>query len=150
MATNIVGRKTRVCICETRRAFLCSEDNRELKQPRRRRRKQERHKFTYLTVKNNSFCTLCTCIFHYWTFRWRSRSLREMSCFAVVWTRWAYDSCSLLSSYLWSAGSNIIPGSWVRPHFASVMTLNNWEMFAETRGYIFRRRSRCRPGVTSV
>ena len=37
-------------------------DSRALKIPRRRR-KQERHKFTYLTVKDNSFCTLCTCIF---------------------------------------------------------------------------------------
>ena len=32
----------------------------------------------------------------------------------------------------------------VETHFASVMTLNNWEMIAETRSYIFRWRSRCR------
>ena len=32
----------------------------------------------------------------------------------------------------------------VRTHFASVMTLNNWEMITETRSYIFRWRSRCR------
>ena len=32
----------------------------------------------------------------------------------------------------------------VKTHFASVMTLNNWEMIAETRSYIFRWRSRCR------
>ena len=32
-----------------------------------------------------------------------------------------------------------------RTHFASVMTLNNWETIAEIRSYIFRRRSRCRP-----
>ena len=32
----------------------------------------------------------------------------------------------------------------VRSHFASVMTLNNWEMIAETRSYIFRWRPRCR------
>ena len=31
---------------------------------------------------------------------------------------------------------------WI--HFASVMTLTNWEMTAETRIYIFRWRSRCR------
>ena len=28
--------------------------------------------------------------------------------------------------------------------FESVMTLNNWEMIAETRSYSFRSRSRCR------
>ena len=31
-----------------------------------------------------------------------------------------------------------------RTGFTSVMTLNNWEMIAETRRYIFRWRSRCR------
>ena len=36
---------------------------------------------------------------------------REMTCFAVVWTKWPYDDkCSILSSYLWSADSNLIPG----------------------------------------
>ena len=40
--------------------------NRELKQPRQRRQ-QERHKFTYLTMKNNSFGH-CTRIFHFETF----------------------------------------------------------------------------------
>ena len=36
---------------------------------------------------------------------------REMTCFAVVWTRWAYDDiCSILPSYVRSAGSNLIPG----------------------------------------
>ena len=36
---------------------------------------------------------------------------REMTCFAVVRTTWAHDDkCSILSSYLLSAGSNLIPG----------------------------------------
>ena len=36
---------------------------------------------------------------------------REMTCFAVVWTTWACDDKSaILSSSLWSAGSNLIPG----------------------------------------
>ena len=36
---------------------------------------------------------------------------REMTCFAVVWKTWAYDDkCSILSSYVPSAGSNLIPG----------------------------------------
>ena len=36
---------------------------------------------------------------------------REMTCFVVVWTTRAYDDkCSILSSYVLSAGSNLIPG----------------------------------------
>ena len=36
---------------------------------------------------------------------------REMTCFAVVWTTWAYDDkCSILSSYVPTAGSNLISG----------------------------------------
>ena len=63
-----------------------------------------------------------------------------MTCFAVVWTTWAYDDpCAIFSCYLKSAGSNLIPGK-----FASVMTLNNCEIIAETRGYIFRWLNRCR------
>ena len=34
-----------------------------------------------------------------------------MTCFAVVWTTCAYDDkCSILSTYVPSAGSNLIPG----------------------------------------
>ena len=40
----------------------CRGDNRELKQPRRRRQ-QKPIKFAYLTMKNSIFCTLCACIF---------------------------------------------------------------------------------------
>ena len=55
----------------------------------------------------------CTYIFHLLdisqTFSFFLR--REMTCFAVVWTRWAYDDkCSILPSFLWSAGSNLITG----------------------------------------
>ena len=56
----------------------------------------------------------------------------EMTCFAVVWTTWAYgDNCSILSRK-------------VRTHFSSIMTLNNWKLIWETQGYIFRWRSRFR------
>ena len=35
----------------------------------------------------------------------------EMTSFAVLWTKWAYDDkCSILSSYVPSAGFNLIPG----------------------------------------
>ena len=69
---------------------------------------------------------------------------REMTCFAVVWTTWAYDDkCSILSS--------LCPKRWfqfnskiVRTHFSSIMTLINLKMIAETRTYISRWRSRFR------
>ena len=36
---------------------------------------------------------------------------RGMTCFAVVWTTWAYDDkCSILCSYVRSTGYNLIPG----------------------------------------
>ena len=82
-----------------------------------------------LHVHFSSFDILKTFSFFLW---------REMTCFAVVWTTWAYDDkCSILSSYVPSAGSRM-----VRMHFSSIMTLNNWKIIAETRRYIFRWRSR--------
>ena len=95
------------------------------------------------------FCTLCTCIFLSFDilktpsfFLWR-----EMTCFALVWTTWAYDDkCSIFSC----------PEGWfqfnswiVKAHFSRIMTLNNWKMIAETRSdifiwrYRFRRRRVC-------
>ena len=42
---------------------------------------------------------------------------RKMTCFGVVWTTWAYDDkCSILSSHVPSAGSNLIPG-WLEHIF---------------------------------
>ena len=83
-------------------------NTRELKQPRQRQQ-QERHTFAYLTMKNNSFYALHE---HFLsqdisqTFPFFPR--REMTCFAIVWTTWAYDDkCSILPTYLWSAGSNL-------------------------------------------
>ena len=68
---------------------------------------------------------------------------REMTCFAVVWTTWASDDkCSNLCSYFWSTDSTLIPG-WLEHILQSVMTLNNWEVIAETRSYMFRWPSRC-------
>ena len=66
---------------------------------------------------------------------------REMTCFAVVWTTWTYDDkCSILSSYVPSAGSDLT-SRIVRTHFSSIMSLNNWKMIAETWSHIFRWRS---------
>ena len=64
-----------------------------------------------------------------------------MTCFAVVRTTWAQDDkCSFLSLKRWFQFNSWI----VRTHFATLMTLNNSEMTAQTRSYIFRWRSRCR------
>ena len=86
-------------------------NNRELTQPRRRRQ-QKPNKFAYLIVKSNSFARFARAVFIFdisQTFSFFLR--REITCFAVVWTKWAYDDkCSILSSYLWSAGCNLIPG----------------------------------------
>ena len=86
-------------------------DSRELKQPRRRQQ-QKPHKFAYLSMKNSIFARFARAFFIFWHFETSSFFLRrEMTCFAVVWTTWAYDDkCSILSFYIWSAGSNLIPG----------------------------------------
>ena len=69
---------------------------------------------------------------------------REMTCFAVVRTTWAHDD-EMFNFVFLSLKRWIQFNSWIlRTHFASIMTFNNSEMTAETRSYIFRRRSRCR------
>ena len=86
--------------------------NRELMQPRRRRQ-QNPHKFAYLTMKNSIFARFACAFFIFWHFA-RTFSFflrREMTCFAVEWTTWAYDDkCSILSSYVRHAGYHLIPG----------------------------------------
>ena len=44
-------------------------DMRELKQPGRRRRQQERYKSAYLIMKNSIFARFARAVFHFWTFR---------------------------------------------------------------------------------
>ena len=62
---------------------------------------------------------------------------REITCFAVVWTTWAYVDtfCPLCPKRWFQINSR---------HFSSIMTLNNWKIIAEKRSYIFRWRSRFR------
>ena len=115
--------------CRLSHLWLASATNRELKQPQRWRQ-QQRHNFLYLAMKNNSFARLlCTCNFSLCTFRHHSRSSHEVKWphgFAVVWKTWAYiDKCSILSSYLWSAGSNLIPGYF--EYISQAQWLNNWD-----------------------
>ena len=63
--------------------FLDSWRFREVKQSRHRRR-QESHKFAYLTTKKKkkrrtrSFCTLCKCFVYFCTFRSHSRAIHDV------------------------------------------------------------------------
>ena len=88
---------------------------RELKQPRRRRQ-HERHKFAYLTMKNSIFTRFARASFIFWHFEdvlVLSTTWNDLFCSCVddVIRRAAYDDeCSILSSYVPSAGSNLIPG----------------------------------------
>ena len=72
---------------------------REFKQARRRRR-QKRHKFPYLAMKNSSLARFARAFFIFAHFTGvLVLPRREMSCFAVVWTTTAYhDKCSNLYS----------------------------------------------------
>ena len=69
---------------------------------------------------------------------------REMICFCScvddlsIWWQMFNFICLPLKRLL-QLNSRI-----VRTYFASIMTLNNWEMFAETSSYNFRWRSDCR------
>ena len=121
-----------------------THENREFTQPRRRRQ-QERHKFAYLTVKNNRFARFARAVFtfgHSADVLVLSTTWNDLfcSCEDDVSTRWQMFNFVFLSLKRWFQFNS----RKVRTHFATVMTLNNWEMIAETRSYIFRWRSRCR------
>ena len=116
---------------------------RELTQPRRGRQ-QGRHKFAYLIVKNNSCARFARAVF-FWHFAdvlVLSATWNDLFCSCVddvtIW--WQMLNFVFLSMKRWFQSNSRI----VRTHFASVMSLNNWEMITETRSYIFRWRSRCR------
>ena len=50
------------CFTKLIKNMAATSNNRELKEPRRRRQ-QERHKFTYLTMKNNTFSRFARAFF---------------------------------------------------------------------------------------
>ena len=117
---------------------------RELKQPRRRRR-QKRHKFAYLTMKNNSFARFARAYFifeHFADVLVLSTTWNDLFCSCVddVSVCWQMFNFVFLPLKRWFQFNSRI----VRTHFASVMTLNNWQVIAETPSYIFRWRSHCR------
>ena len=117
---------------------------REFTQPWRRR-EPERHKFAYLTVKNNRFACFARAVFifgHSADVLVLSTTWNDLfcSCEDDVSTWWQMFNFVFLSLKRWFQFNS----RKVRTHFATVMALNNWEMIAETRSYIFRWRSRCR------
>ena len=111
----------------------------------RRRRQQERHKFAYLTVRNNSSARFARAVFifgHFADVFVLSTTWNDLFCICVddvsIWPQ----MFNFVFLYLkrWFQFNSRIVGT----HFASVMTLNNWEIIAETRSYIFRWCSRYR------
>ena len=118
--------------------------DRELKQPWQWRQ-QELHKFTCLRMKKMSFPCLARAFF---IFKYAADIL-------VLSASWNGPFCSCVDNInkFWQSLNFAFQSlkRWfhfnsriVRTHFASVMTLNNWEMIAEMQSYIFRLRSRCR------
>ena len=119
-------------------------DSRELGQPRRRQQ-QVRHKFAYLTTKYNSFARFARVFFiflHLADVLALSTTWNDLFCSCVddVSLRWWMFNIVFLSQKRWFQ----FHSRTVTTHFASVIPLNNCEMIAETRSYIFRWRSRCR------
>ena len=106
--------------------------NRELKQPRQRRH-QERHKFAYLTIKNNSFARFACAFFifsHFADILVLSTTWNDLFCSCVddlsIW--WQKFNFVFLSLKGWFQFNSRIVGT----HFVSVMTLNNLKIIAET------------------
>ena len=120
-------------------------DIRQLKQPRRRRQ-QKPHKFAYLTMKNSIFARFARAFFIFWHFvdvLVLSTTWKDLFCSCVddVSIRWQTFNFVFLCPKRWFQFNSWI----VRTHFSSIRSLNNWKMVAETRGHIFRWRSRFRP-----
>ena len=118
--------------------------SRELKQPRRRRQ-QERHNFAYLTMKNSTFARFARAFFifgHLADVLDLSTTWNDLFCSrpddVSIWWQ-VFNFVSLPLKRWFQFNSRIV---WT--HFASVMTLNNSEMIAEMRSYIFIWRSCCR------
>ena len=83
----------------------------KLRQSRRQRRlRQERHKFAYLTMKNNSFARFARGIFIlYISLQFSFYRCLEITCFVVTWTKSAhdYDNFSISSCYLQITDTNL-------------------------------------------
>ena len=109
-----------------------------IKHPRRRRQ-QERHKFPYITMENNNFTRFARAFFifkHFADVLVLSTTWNDLFCSCLddvsIW--WQMFNFVFLPLKRWFQFNSRI----VRTHFANVMILNNWEMIAEMRSYIFR------------
>ena len=119
------------------------ENNRELKQPRRRQ--QERHKFSYLIMKNSTFARFARAFFIFGhladvldlSTTWNDLFGSRPDDVSMWWQMFNFVSLPLKQWFQFN--SRLV---WT--HFASVMTLNNSEMIAEIRSYFFVWRSSCR------
>ena len=96
-------------------------------------------------MKNSSFARFARAFFIFWHF----------VAVLVLSTTWNDLFCSCVDDVsIWWQMFNFVllcPKRWfqinsrtVRTHFSSIITLNNWKVIAETKGYIFRWRSRFR------
>ena len=117
---------------------------RELKQPRLRRQ-QKPHKFAYLTMKKSVFARFARAFSIFWHFvdvLVLSTTWNDLFCCCVddvsIW--WQMFNFVFLCPKRWFQFNSRI----VRTQFSSLMSLNNWKMITETRGHIFRGRSRFR------
>lgn len=105
---------------------LTQKGDMDVKQSRRRRR-QKRHGFAYLTIKKHYFCTLCTSVFHFGTFCNRSFPVNEVKLlllfffFAVMSTTWARI---IFSSNLQTTDTILIPG-WRRLQVKIICGIRN-------------------------
>ena len=103
------------------------------------------NKFAYLAMKNSIFARFARAFFIFWHFDdvlVLSMTSNDLFCSCVddvsIW--WQMFNSVLLCPKRWFQFNSRI----VRTNFSSIMTLNDWNMIAETRSYIFRWRFRFR------
>ena len=100
-----------------------------------------RHKFAYLTMKNNSFARAFSFFGH----------VADVLVPSATWKN-IFWSCKDDRSIWWQTVNFValFLKRWFQfnfriawTNFASITTLNNWERIAQTRSYIFRCSRRC-------
>ena len=132
--------------CRLSNLWLASAINRELKQPQRWRQ-QQRLKFLYLAMKNNSFARFARVILVYVHF----------ATILVLPTTWndltVLPSCGRHEHILTNVQfclliSEALVPIWFQDTLNTFFKRNDWlietEMIAETQSFIFRQLPRCR------
>ena len=113
----------------------------ELKQPRRRC--QERHKFGYLTKRNNSVPRFACAFSLHVHVRYRPFHGVKWPVFPLCRRREHLKTILQFCLISETLIQIIINPRMLKTHFASVITVNNWEIIAETWSFICRWRCRC-------